>query len=181
MIQLDRISNEIFVAKDPIVIFGDDEIEFVGRQALGNPRKRARICAHRHLEDVCHEMFIALSEYAYIQPHRHHQKSESFHIVKGEVDVVIFEDDGRICEVVRMGSYGSGRACFYRLDSFRFHTLIIRSELLVIHEVTNGPFDRRLTEYAPFAPSEENFDLIRDYRQRLELQLSIHTGEQNEQ
>ena len=40
-----------------------------------------------------------------------------------------------------------------------------------MHEVTNGPFDRRLTEYAPFAPDEQNPKLIKDYEQRLSLQL----------
>ena len=119
-------------------------------------------------------MFIALSKQTYIQPHRHRQKSESFHVVDGEVDVVLFEDDGAIHEVVRLGPFGSGRAAFYRLDSPRYHTLVIKSEFLLVHEVTNGPFDRRLTEYAPFAPGEENVEVINDYGRRLALQLAAH-------
>ena len=174
MIQLNRINNEVFVAKENIVVLGDEEIAFVRQQALSSPRRRARICAHRHSEDLLHEMFIALSNQTYIQPHRHRQKSESFHIIEGEVDVVLFEDDGSVHDVVRLGSFGSGRACFYRLDSLRYHTLVIRSELLVMHEVTNGPFDRRLTEYAPFAPGEEDPELIDDYVQWLTLQLANH-------
>ena len=174
MIQLNRINNEVFVAKDPIIVLGDEEIAFVRQQALSSPRRRARICAHRHSEDLLHEMIIALSNQTYIQPHRHRQKSESFHIIEGEVDVVLFKDDGAIHEVVRLGSFGSGCACFYRLDSLRYHTLVIRSELLVMHEVTNGPFDRRLTEYAPFAPGEEDPALIDDYSGWLTLQLATH-------
>jgi cupin fold WbuC family metalloprotein len=171
MIPLKRINDEVFVAKEPIVVLGDEELAFIREKALSSPRQRSRICAHRHPEDLLHEMFIALSRQTYIQPHRHRQKSESFHIIEGTVDVVLFEDDGAIHEVVRLGCFGSGRACFYRLDSLRYHTLVIRSELLVMHEVTNGPFDRRLTEYAPFAPDEQDPELIKDYEQRLSLQL----------
>lgn len=174
MIPLERINDEVFVAKESIVVLGDDELAFVRKQALSSPRQRARICAHRHSKDLLHEMFIALSKQTYIQPHRHRQKSESFHVVEGEVDVILFEDDGTINEVVRLGPFGSGRACFYRLDTLRYHTLVIRSDLLVMHEVTNGPFDRRLTEYAPFAPGEEDPESINDYGRRLTVQLAAH-------
>lgn len=179
MIPLERINDEVFVAKDPIVVLGDEELAFVRQQALSSPRQRARICAHRRSEDLLHEMFIALSRQTYIQPHRHRQKSESFHIVEGEVDVVLFEEDGAIHEIVRLGPIGSGRACFYRLNSLLYHTLVIRSELLVIHEVTNGPFDRCLTEYAPFAPGEEDFESIIDYGRRLTVQLTEHENWQS--
>lgn len=171
MIPLKRINDEVFVAKESIVVLGDEELAFIREKAFSSPRKRSRICAHRHPEDLLHEMFIALSKQTYIQPHRHRQKSESFHIIEGTVDVVLFEDDGAIHDVVRLGCFGSGRACFYRLDSLRYHTLLIRSELLVMHEVTNGPFDRELTEYAPFAPDEKDLELIKNYEQRLSLQL----------
>lgn len=174
MIPLERINDEVFVAKESIVVLGDDELAFLRRQALSSPRQRARICAHRRWEDLLHEMFIALSKQTYIQPHRHRHKSESFHVVEGEVDVILFEDDGTIYEVVRLGPFGSGHACFYRLDSLRYHTLVIRSDLLVMHEVTNGPFDRRSTEYAPFAPGEEDPKSINDYCRRLTVQLSAH-------
>ena len=174
MLPLERNHDAVFVAKDSIVVLGDEELAFVCQQALSSPRQRARICAHRHSEDLLHEMFIALSKQTYMQPHRHRQKSESFHIVEGEVDVVLFEDDGAIHEIVCLGPVGTGRACFYRLDSLRYHTLVIRSELLVMHEVTNGPFDRRLTEYATFAPGEDDPESINDYGRRLALQLAAH-------
>jgi hypothetical protein len=35
-----------------------------------------------------------------------------------------------------------------------FHTLIIRSDLLVVHEITNGPFVPSGTVFAAFAPEE---------------------------
>lgn len=168
MIPFERVNDEVFVAKESIVTIGDAEIAFIRGQALASPLQRARLCAHRRSEDPLHEMFIALTDCSYIHPHRHRQKSESFHIVEGAVDVVLFDDDGNIFDVIPLGTAGTtGRACFYRLDSIRYHTLMIRSEMLVMHEVTNGPFDRQLTEFAPFAPGEDDSAAVAAYRTQL--------------
>lgn len=158
-----KVNEEVFVAEDPIVRFGDPEIEFLKRQAQANPRKRARICAHKTNDDALHEMVIAISAASYIHPHRHLGKSESFHIVEGEVDVVVFDDAGGIVDVIELGAAGSGRKFYYRLSESAFHTLLIRSDFLVVHEVTNGPFARDKTVLAPFAPSEDQAGAARDY------------------
>ena len=174
MMQLERLSDEVFVAKEETVIIGDVELAFIKKQALLSPRKRARICAHQSSGDLLHEMFIALSKKTYIQPHRHLNKSESFHVIEGEVDVILFEDDGSIHQIISLGSYYSGCPCFYRLNSFRYHTLFLRSDILVLHEVTNGPFYSCSTEYAPFSPNERDLVSISDYGVRLMKQIDIY-------
>jgi cupin fold WbuC family metalloprotein len=163
MIELERINDEIFVAKESIVSFGDEESSFLKSQAMRSPRRRARICAHKSNGDALHEMLIAISSQSYIHPHKHVAKSESFHIVEGSVDVIIFDDVGAITNIIKLGAPGSGRSYFYRLSEARFHTLIIHSDILVVHEVTNGPFDREQTILAPFAPLERDESAARDY------------------
>jgi cupin fold WbuC family metalloprotein len=162
-VNLERINDEVFVAQDAIVRLGDEEIAFLKQQARANPRQRARICAHRSNDDALHEMLIAIAAASYIHPHRHLGKSESFHIVEGEVDVVVFDAAGEIAEVLELGPAGSGRRFFYRLDQSAFHTLLIRSEFLLVHEVTNGPFARNRTVLAPFAPPEGEAEKARVY------------------
>lgn len=171
---LHKVNEEVFIAEDPIVRFGDDEIAFLKRQAQANPRKRARICAHKTNDDALHEMVIAISAASYIHPHRHIGKSESFHIVEGEVDVAVFDDAGAIVDVIELGAAGSGRRFYYRLSESAFHTLLIRSEFLVVHEVTNGPFARDRTVLAPFAPPEDQADRARDYMKRVSDQVARH-------
>ena len=51
-----------------------------------------------------------------------------------------------------MGELRSGKTFYYRLSEPIFHTLIIRSEILVFHEITQGPFLREQTEFAEWAP-----------------------------
>jgi len=43
-------------------------------------------------------------------PHRHYNKSESFHVVEGEVDIVLFDDISGALKVIRMGACGSGKS-----------------------------------------------------------------------
>lgn len=168
---LRRINDEVFVALDPVVRFGAEEVALLKQAALASPRGRARICAHRSAEDALHEMLIALSAASYIRPHKHLGKSESFHIVEGEVDVAVFDDAGAIVEVIALGAPGSGRQFYYRLSESVFHTLVIRTDLLVLHEVTNGPFRREHTVLAPFAPSEEQREKAREYMARVARQV----------
>jgi cupin fold WbuC family metalloprotein len=162
-IALKKINDEVFVAEDRIVRAGPPEIAFLKAQAASNPRKRARICAHRSSGDRLHEMLIAISSDSYIRPHRHRDKSESFHIVEGSVDVVFFDDAGKIADVVELGDANTGRNFYYRLSDSLFHTLVIHSEFLIVHEVTNGPFVREETIQAPFAPAEEDAVQARRY------------------
>lgn len=152
---LRKVNDEVFIALDPIVKVGQEELGFLKQQAADNQRKRARICAHKTNDDALHEMLIAISAKSYIHPHKHLGKSESFHIVDGIVDVVVFDDGGEIREIIELGDARSGRNFYYRLSESAFHTLLIRTDFLVVHEVTNGPFSRDKTVLADFAPAEE--------------------------
>lgn len=152
--KLRKLSEEVFVAEDAIVRLGQAELDLIRHQAAVSPRRRARICAHRDHSDAVHEMFIAISADSYIHPHKHLGKGESFHIVQGQVDVVVFDDDGELLDVVELGDRGSRKDFFYRLSTSLFHTLLIPADVLVVHEVTKGPFDPQRTVLAPFAPSE---------------------------
>ncbi|MDB4078028.1 WbuC family cupin fold metalloprotein [Amylibacter sp.] len=164
---LRKINDEVFMATDEVVRFDSLYVDFVKQNAAKNARGRARICAHRGPLDTLHEMLIAIRSDSYIRPHRHHQKIESFHLVDGSVDVVIFEDDGAIADVVELSTDGN---FYYRLDSPRYHTLLVHSPVLVIHEITNGPFDLNMSDFAPFSPMEED-SMVSDYIDQLKLQV----------
>jgi cupin fold WbuC family metalloprotein len=148
---LKKINDEVYTATEPIVRLDHRAIEFTRECALRNKRGRARICAHRNPEANLHEMIIAITSASYVRPHRHRGKSESFHVVEGDADVVIFSNEGTVEDVVELGS---GANFYYRLDTPRYHTVLPGSPVLVIHETTNGPFDPTQTDWADFAPAE---------------------------
>lgn len=146
-----KINEEVFVASDEIVRLDAAAIEFLRAQALENKRGRARICAHKNSTDTLHEMLIAMRQDTYIRPHRHLNKVESFHLIDGTADIVTLDEAGEIDDVIELGP---GRNFFYRLETPRYHTVIINSPVFVVHEVTNGPFDPAQADYASFSPEE---------------------------
>jgi cupin fold WbuC family metalloprotein len=165
--RLRAINDEVVVAEGSPVQLGDWEMTELKERARDAPRKRIRICAHSRTEDMLHEMLIVHAADAYVRPHKHAGKSESMHVVEGEAEAVFLDDDGEISEVVPLGPYGSGRRFYYRLAEPVFHTLLFESEFLVMHEVTNGPFRREDTIFAPWAPEEEDADQTAAYRAEL--------------
>jgi len=118
-------------------------------------------------------MLIVHERGAYVRPHKHPGKTESTFIIEGTVDVVVFYDDGSIERVMRMGDYASGRTFYNRMASPVFHTLIIRSDVLVFHEVTNGPFNRSDTVFAPWAPDECDANAVNTYSADLKYRVGI--------
>lgn len=123
-------------------------------------------------------MVIAIVSSSYIRPHRHIGKSESFHVVDGVVDIVMFDDGGTITDVIELGDRTSGRSFYYRLEESRFHMPLSRTDVMVIHEVTNGPFDRERTIFAPFAPAEDQLDQARKYMSEITAAAARYSGSQ---
>lgn len=101
-------------------------------------------------------MLIALAGKSYVRPHRHPApKAESYHVVRGEMDVFFFDDAGAVVRHVVMGEAGSGKAFLYRLSASRWHMPLARSARVVYHEVYEGPFVKdEDVRYAPWAPEE---------------------------
>jgi cupin fold WbuC family metalloprotein len=146
----------VFYNTDDIAEVSPDWYERLKLNALGAKRKRSRLCLHRGDDDVLHEMIIVFHRDAVVRPHRHRGKTESYHIIFGELDIVLFDDDGRPTRIVSMGDLASGKTLVYRQSTPIWHSVIIRSEYAAIHEVTNGPFRVEENEFAPWSPEEDN-------------------------
>jgi cupin fold WbuC family metalloprotein len=162
----------VYMAPGPIASIGLAEIECLRSELVGNAKGRVRINLHPDGADTLHEMFIAIRPDSYIRPHKHQNKSEAFHVVHGEVDIVIFEDDGSIAQVVRLAARSDTIPFYYRMSKPFFHTLIIRSDVLVVHEITNGPFVRDGSTFADFAPPEDaSMEAIGNWQQELTVRV----------
>jgi cupin fold WbuC family metalloprotein len=146
----------VYLATEAVPRITREHLRGLVKIAAALPRKRARICLHHTSDTPIHEMVIALGRETYVQPHRHRNKSESFHVIEGRCDVVLFDDAGEIAEVISLGEPGSRLPFLYRIATPIYHTLVIRTPFFVIHETTNGPFIPEETEYAAWAPSERD-------------------------
>ncbi|MGQ0666810.1 MAG: WbuC family cupin fold metalloprotein [Nitrospiraceae bacterium] len=156
MILTRKESDEVLYPQEEVVVVDSTDLKELKRLALLNPRQRIRLCAHRSPGDHLHEMFIVHTSECYVRPHKHLGKAESMAILEGEVDVVLFRDDGTVRQVVRMGDRNSGKLFYYRLSGPIYHTLLIRTPFLVFHEITEGPFLREHTVFPDWAPDERS-------------------------
>ena len=112
-----EFNKEVYYAVGDVIKIGKEEIEWLKEKSLNNERKRCRICAHKDTDEKVHEMFIVHTKGTYVRPHKHINKSESHHIIEGSADVIIFDDAGKIKEVIEIGDYLSGRKFFYRIKT----------------------------------------------------------------
>ena len=132
-----------------------------------NSKRRARINAHPSNDSNVHEMIIAFLKDSYVPPHRHQNKTESFHVIKGEIDVIFFDEKGNINNRINLGNYLSGDPFYFRSNNKNWHTVIIKSDYALIHETTKGPFDASRTEYAPWAPKYNDSKAVKKFMDSL--------------
>jgi len=145
---------EVFRLTDDIVEIGPDWLARLKAAADESPLRRARVCLHRAAQDTVQEMVIALCQDALFRPHRHRGKTESFHMIEGELDLVIFNETGTPLRTIRMGPAGSGKTFCYRLNASLYHALLPRTPHVVFHETTAGPFVQGDAQLAPWAPED---------------------------
>lgn len=148
------VNLEVLVAEDHVVNLGAHDIGLFKTKARDNERKHILLNAHKGADDKLHDMFVVYVAETYVRPSKHFGKDESLHIMEGAADFVFFDDDGRVIEVVPVGDYWSGRQFFCRIPEGVYHTRVIHSDMIVVHEITRGPFRQEDTLFAPWAPPE---------------------------
>lgn len=153
--------TEVFHHHDDIVTVGPAWLQRLKDAARNSPLRRSRLCLHREGGDAVQEMIIVLMKDVLFRPHRHLNKTESFHIIEGELEVIIFDTDGTPQRVIRMGPANSGHVFCYRLCVSAFHAILPVSDMIVMHETTRGPFVAGEASFAPWAP--ESGDELRRF------------------
>ena len=137
------------IADIEVVDFG--RIEAMKRKAWAAPNRRDRICLSEYRDGV-QEMVIVLYQDSYIRPHRHPlNKSESYHVIEGELEVRIFNEDGSRNRTIKLDK----QTPLYRMKNGWFHQPVSLTPVSVYHEALQGPFNKEIdVEYASWAKEE---------------------------
>ncbi|MBN1765557.1 MAG: WbuC family cupin fold metalloprotein [Sedimentisphaerales bacterium] len=146
-------------------------LEQLKQSAACEPLRRARLCLHRNLHDKVHEMVIALQKDSYCRPHRHLEKSESFHIIEGSMLVILFDDQGLITKKIKMAPLPENATFFYRLNCSLWHMVLPLTEFVIFHETTTGPFIPDQQYRAPWSPDESDPPAVADFLNKIIAQL----------
>lgn len=167
MIELNRQSAEVYFAAQPIAAIGHEEIKFLKAEAAKSARQRCRICLHLDEQAGLHETVLVYTRATFNRPNKH-PMAESFQILEGNADVLFFDDDGTVNKRIAMGDPTSGLPFICQFPRRIYHTMIVYSKWLAIHETCRGPFVRgQTTMYAPWAPEETDAIGIGEFYKRI--------------
>ncbi len=132
----------------------------VSSEAARSPRLRMNHNFHTGPDDNPHRFLNVLLRGTYIRPHRHLDppKAESFLVLEGQADVIVFDDAGEIVKRYRLGADSAqGRLWGVDLAPGVWHTILPRTERAVCFEVKPGPWlPANDKEFAPWAPLEND-------------------------
>jgi len=173
-----KVAEDILYSHDPVITLDKKKLNTLRETADSSSRQQSRLCTHINENDDVHEMVIVHKKNMYVQPHKHIDKMESLHMIEGEMDLVLFDHNGKVTEVITLGDYRSGHTFYFRFNHAVFHTVIIKSEFAIFHEVTKGPFVRSENVYAQWAPSATDIDSVVKFQLELNQQIDLNRGKQ---
>jgi cupin fold WbuC family metalloprotein len=132
----------------------------VAALAANPPLLRMNHNFHSGPGDNPHRFLNVLLHGTYIRPHRHANppKAESFLVLEGAADVIIFDDDGAITRRYRLGCDSpEGRLWGVDVLPGVWHTILPRTARVVCFEVKPGPWDPATDkDFAKWAPAERD-------------------------
>lgn len=132
----------------------------VTERAAASPRLRMNHNFHNSPEDNPHRFLNVLLKGTYIRPHRHTTppKPETFLVLEGAADVIIFDESGAITERYHLGSDSpEGRVWGIDIAPGVWHTILPRTDRAVCFEVKPGPWQPASDkEFAEWAPAEND-------------------------
>ncbi len=128
-------------------------LEELAARAATSPRLRTHHNVHESPTDLVQRYFIVALRDSYFRPHRHPTKGETALVLRGRIDVLMFESSGSVAARYAMGE---GAPNFgYETPRGTWHTLVLQSENAAFFETKEGPYDpATAVEQAPWAPAE---------------------------
>lgn len=167
-------TEAIFNTQD-IIKINHETIERLQTIAESNTRKRARICLHKSPDDLLHEMIICIKKGQYIPPHLHMDKTESNHMITGEMLVFVFDDEGNVIEKFKLSDNRESLSnLVFRIEKKYYHTIVPITDYVIFHEVNKGPFLGNSENKIPeWAPKEGDLKSIESFYQKLGVKLDL--------
>jgi cupin fold WbuC family metalloprotein len=128
-------------------------LEELAAKAALSPRRRAHYNIHATAADRVQRFVVVAQADAYFRPHRHASKSELAVLLRGRVDVIVFDDHGRVTARHQIGEGTDSLA--YETPEGSWHTLVSGPGGCAFLEIKEGPYDAATaTEFAAWAPAE---------------------------
>ena len=134
-----------------------DQNEIVELKSMAQQSTRSRHAKILHSPGAYENKVInAMLSTSYMQPHLHPgvEKVEKIHLVKGELCVMFFDNDGHLTKRHLLTESGLR---LVEVPAYQFHTYIVLSDFALTYETMDGVYDpKNWKEMASWAPTEED-------------------------
>ena len=130
-------------------------LDEVSAEAKAAPRGRKNRNFHPANEFPAHRLLNAVEPGSYIPPHRHNDplKDETMVVLRGELGLVEFDDNGNVIKATRLSA--NGAACGCDIPHGTYHSVLALVPGTVFLEAKSGPYAALTeTEKAAWAPQE---------------------------
>ena len=138
------------------LFFDKHAIDEFAARAHSASRRRLNLNLHPDLSDPIQRFLNAGDPGSYVRPHRHvAQRWELFAVLRGQIDVLLFSDDGTITHRLALHE-GDGVS---EIQGATWHGLSFMVPGSVAIEIKPGPYDAQTDkEFAAWAPREDEHD-----------------------
>ena len=134
LIQDKKAKTPSFFFKKEAIKFDLKYVKFLESYYRKNS-KDVRICLHTKKNAKHHDMIILQQKLKFYTPHKHLRKGETYHIIKGSMACVLFNNKGSIKKICHLK-----RNDIFRTPINIFHTMLPVSKFVIYHESKTGPF-----------------------------------------
>jgi len=128
-------------------------LDELAAKAAASPRARAHHNIHATPADPVQRFVVVACADSYFRPHRHRSRSELAVIVRGRVDVLTFDERGRV--TARYGVGDGTDSIAYETPQGVWHTVVPGADGGAFLEIKEGPYvPATAAEFAAWAPAE---------------------------
>jgi len=154
-----------FYCTREVVWIDDTMIDQLVETSEANGQVNVRICLHDSPYDSFHEMLILERKGHSFGPHKHLDKGESWHFIRGEIAVFIFDDEGRVTDRLIIGA---DHHLVGRIGVAQWHMVVPLTELAIYHESKPGPYLGNSDSVFPdWGPGRDDDAAVREYVDKL--------------
>ena len=128
-------------------------LDELATRAAASPRARAHHNIHATPADLVQRFLVVAQGDSYFRPHLHTTRAELALLLRGDVDVLIFDEAGRVLARHAVGADADSFA--YETPPGVWHTLVPGAAGCAFLEIKEGPYDpSTAVQFAAWAPPE---------------------------
>ena len=129
-----KAKSQSFFLKTETIVLNKKFINFLEKKYKFH-KKDIRICLHKNPKSNHHDMVILQQNKNFYLPHKHLIKGETYHVIKGKMACVLFNNLGKVKLVCTLNKND-----IFRTPINTIHTMLPISKYVIYHESKIGPF-----------------------------------------